>query len=46
MTASTISYLNGTSDYLTAETLVNDANGTTTIQHGDNTHFVAEWIRE
>ncbi|MFB0964963.1 MAG: hypothetical protein QMC36_04705 [Patescibacteria group bacterium] len=46
MTASTISYLNGTTDYLTAEIFVNDANGTTTIQGGDNTHFVAEWIRE
>lgn len=46
MTATTISYLNGTTDYLTAEAFVNDAVGATTIQSGDYTHFVAEWIRE
>lgn len=32
MTASTIAYMNGTTDYLTAETYVNDAVGATTIQ--------------
>lgn len=32
MTASTITYMNGTTDYLTAEVNVNDANGTTAIQ--------------
>lgn len=46
MTAATISYLNGTTDYLTAEAHTNNTVGTTVIQSGDHTHFVAEWIRE
>lgn len=46
MQTTTITYLDGVSDYLTAEAQINDAAGTTVILASDNTQFVAEWIGE